>query len=234
MGRKESKAVVQTKNESSPAKEPNRQANAKPAQGDAKARSRAARNDLDCWLAQFRIGSLVLHTMDHCKREISYVRGVIRTLCQDDHLVSGRELERVARDVQDESPFSNYQPEICDKLIEELFNAAELEKDPLVSCPWKECLDTIGSQPRLFELGKTLWAKNEKGLREWRIDLDTLKAEVWGNEDRSTSTVRSLISEFQNQLKKQNIPLSIKVSDTRDNRWVRCVLPDDFDFVMSW
>lgn len=234
MGKKQMKTVQKTTGGSSPETEHHRQERAMSVQIDARARSRAARNDLDCWLSQFRIGSLEITSVEHCEREISYVRRVVWALGQDDHLGFAREFDRMARAVQEERPFSNYPRELCDKLIDGLFVAAEVERDPLISCPWQECFESISSRPRLLALAKVLWAKNKKGTREWRLDLDALKAEIWGDEYRCTSTVRSLVTEFRKELEKRNVPLVITIHDTYDSHWVRCSLPEDFDFDKSW
>lgn len=197
-------------------------------------RAQKAAVDLDGWMSMFRIGSLTINTEEDCRNQVLYARRVITMIHSPDHVAAGRELEGVATFVRSEMKQRRYPREFCNLIVEGLHRAAEYEKDPMVSCPWRECLEEVRSQPRLLALGKLLWAINPKGRREWTIDLDALKQELWGNEETPTSTVRSLVSEFRNRLKAASVPLTISVSDTRNNRRVSCALPNDFDFDMSW
>jgi len=191
---------------------------------EAKSRAQRAALDLDCWKSRFRLGAQPIKSEDQCKEEVSYVRHLITVMHSPDHLAAGRELEDVASFVRSESIYSKYSQEVCRNIVDGLLKEAAYEKDPTVSCPWRDCLEAIRSKPRLFELGTTLWTKNGKGHCNWRISLDELKREVWGDEETSTSTARSLVSEFRAQLREHDVPLTIKISDTRNNRWVRCSL----------
>lgn len=203
-------------------------------QKEQQKRARRAAIDLDGWKSMFRIGSLTIATEADCRKQVSYVRNMIAVTLSPDHVSVGRELSEVASFVRSESISSSYPRELCGQIVDGLLRAAECEKDPMISCPWRQCLEKIRSRPRMLALGKSLWTMNPEGRREWAIDLDALKREVWGEEKTSISTVSSMVSELSKQLGEAEVPLTLSISDTHGNHRLTCALPSDFDFDVSW
>lgn len=185
-------------------------------------------------MSMFRIGSLTINTEEDGRNQVLYVRRVITVIHSSDHVAAGRELEEVASFVRSEMKHSRYRRNLGNLIVEGLLRAAEYEKDPMISCPWRQCLEKIRSRPRMLALGKSLWTMNPEGRREWAIDLDALKREVWGEEKTLISTVSSMVSEFSKQLGEAEVPLTISISDTHGNHRLTCALPSDFDFDVSW
>ncbi|MCC9643034.1 hypothetical protein LOC71_12175 [Rhodopirellula sp. JC740] len=202
-------------------------------QKEQQKRARRAASDLNRWSGQFRLGSCRIETPEQRLKETAYLTNVISFMFSGNQARIGSKLEEIAAFVRSEGSECRYAPDVVGSFADRLFFAAECEKDPMNNCPWRQCLEKIRSQPRMFAFGKSLWARNPERRHEWAIDLDALKRDVWGDEETSTSTVGTLVYEFRKQLKAAKVPLTISVHDTYENRRVSCTLPDDFEFTLS-
>lgn len=189
---------------------------------DVRSQQAAARGNLVAW--EQRVFQLreTFESTDRCDEHARYVIGLIRTEHQDSSMAAASRLEAYANGVLTNERFQSFGPDMRARFAERLRTAAELERAPENSSPWREFDAELAERPRQHLLAQKLWKANTTGARTWRADLVTIKELVWGNEFQRTSTVRSCVHDLKGFFVEKKVQLAIRVRDVAHEQFIEC------------
>ncbi len=189
---------------------------------DDRAKRRHARAQLHRWLSSFDNSNITIGTDADVEQHAKHIISLVRETHSQSSSAAHRRFKEVAAKIDDQIGLVDQSEVHMKKLVDRMIRAAELEVD--VACPWDHLRRELEYKTRQLAVANALWAFNTDLAKEWTIPLEEFARTVWGDEERTTKTIRTTVSKLRQFFKSRGVLLNASVHSRPGLHRIDCKL----------